>query len=97
MTMCGGYRWRHWSAGVPGAGWRSPGWAHHGRGPEHGPCCAHAYEPEWAGARSHGSGHCRSETTTEGELTFLKDEAEGLKHYLEGIERRISELQKIAE
>ena len=44
-----------------------------------------------------GLGHCRSETTTEGELTFLKDEAEGLKHYLEGIERRISELQKIAE
>jgi hypothetical protein len=30
-------------------------------------------------------------------VAFLKEEAEGLRHYLEGIERRISELQKITE
>ena len=30
-------------------------------------------------------------------MAFLKEEAEGLRHYLEGIERRISELQKTAE
>jgi hypothetical protein len=27
-------------------------------------------------------------------MAFLRDEAEGLKHHLEGIERRISELEK---
>jgi hypothetical protein len=27
-------------------------------------------------------------------VAFLKEEANGLRHYLEGIERRISELQK---
>jgi hypothetical protein len=27
-------------------------------------------------------------------VAFLKEEADGLRHYLEGIERRISELQK---
>ena len=30
-------------------------------------------------------------------MAFLKEEAEGLRHYLEGIERRISELLKTAE
>jgi len=96
--MCGGYRWRYWATGVPGwmrgGGWGSPGWAHHGHGPEHGPCCGHAYEPERAGARPHGPGHCRCEPTAEDEVAFLKEEADGLRHYLEGIERRISELQK---
>jgi hypothetical protein len=29
-------------------------------------------------------------------MAFLRDEAEGLRHYLEGIERRISELEKTA-
>jgi hypothetical protein len=32
----------------------------------------------------------------EDELAFLREEAEGLKHHLEGIERRISELEKTA-
>ena len=59
-----------------------------------GPCCGHAYEPERAGARPHGPGHCRCEPTAEDEVAFLKEEADGLRHYLEGIERRISELQK---
>jgi len=30
-------------------------------------------------------------------VAFLNEEAEGLRRYLEGIERRISELQKTAE
>jgi hypothetical protein len=30
-------------------------------------------------------------------VAFLKEEAEGLRQYLEGIERRISELEKTAE
>jgi hypothetical protein len=99
--MCGGYRWRYWATGVPGwmrgGGAESPGWAHHGHGPKHGSCCGHGHEPGRAEARPHGSGRCRCETTAEDELAFLKEEANGLRHYLEGIERRISELQKAAE
>lgn len=99
--MCGGSRWRYWSTGVPGwmrpGGWGSPGWAHQGHGAEHGPGCGHGHEFGWGGARPHGFGRCRCESTAEDEVAFLKEEAEGLRHYLEGIERRISELQKITE
>ena len=47
--------------------------------------------------RPHGFGHCRCESTAEDEVAFLREEADGLRHYLEGIERRISDLQKTAE
>jgi hypothetical protein len=97
--MCGGYRWTYWATGVPGwmrgGGAGSPGWVRHGHGPEPGSCCGHGHEPGWAEVRSHGSGRCRCESTAEDELAFLKEEADGLRHYLEGIERRISELQKM--
>jgi hypothetical protein len=86
--MCGGNRWRYWATGVPGwmrGGAGSPRWAHHGYGHELGR----------AGARPQGFGRCGCESTTEDEVAFLKEEAEGLRHYLEGIERRISELEKI--
>ena len=95
--MCGGYRWTYWATGAPGwmrGGMGSPGWAHHGHGPEHGSCCGHGHESGWAEERPHGSGRRRCESTAEDEVAFLKEEANGLRHYLEGIERRISELQK---
>ena len=91
--MCGGYHRRYWATGLPGwmrgggRGW--PGGGHHGHG--HGEC---ACGPEWAGAGPYGFGPWRGEPTAEDELAFLKDEAAGLKHYLEGIERRIAELEK---
>jgi hypothetical protein len=49
------------------------------------------------GARPHGLGRCGCESTAEDGVAFLKEEAEGLRQYLEGIERRISELQKTIE
>jgi len=45
-------------------------------------------------AGPYGFGPWRGEPTAEDELAFLKGEAETLKHYLEGIERRITELEK---
>ena len=98
--MCGGNRWRYWATGVPGwmrGGVGSPHRGHHGHGQEHGCCCGHGHEHGGAGARAHGSGGCGCESTAEDEVARLTQEAEGLRHYLEGIERRISELQKTAE
>jgi len=100
--MCGGYRWTYRATGVPGwmrggVGMGAPACGHHGHGPEHGSCCGHAHELGWAGARPHGFGHCRCESTAEDEVAFLKEEADGLRRYLEGIERRIGELEKTAE
>lgn len=98
--MYGGHRWRYWATGLPGwmrgggRGW--PGWSHHWHGPWHG-YPAYVYDPEWAGAGPYGFDPSSGESTAEDELAFLRDEAESLKHYLEGIERRIGELQKKAE
>jgi hypothetical protein len=73
-----------------GGGWgRGRGWGHawHGHG-------AYAYGPEWAGAGTYEFGPWSGEPTAEDEVAFLRDEAESLKHYLEGIERRMTELEK---
>jgi hypothetical protein len=98
--MCGGNRWRCGATDVPGwmrGGTGSSHWAHHGHGQEHGPCCEHGHEVERTGAWPHGLGRCGCESTVEDEVAFLRQEAKRLKHYLEGIERRISELEKIDE
>jgi hypothetical protein len=95
--MCEGHRWRCRATGLPGwmrGGGR--GWFARGH-PRHGPWHGHpsyAYGPEWAGAGPYGLGPWRGEPTAEDELAFLKEEAESLKHYLEGIERRMTELEK---
>ncbi len=95
--MYGGHRRRYWATGLPGwmrgGGWGwGRGWGHawHGHGP-------YAYGPTWAGAGPYGFGPWSGEPTAEDELAFLRDEAESLKHYLEGIERRITELEKVSE
>jgi hypothetical protein len=94
--MCEGQHWRYWATGVPGwmrGGGR--GWGHPWHDPwhRHGP---YAYGPEWAGADPYGFGPWRGEPTAEDELAFLKEEAGSLKHYLEGIERRMTELEKVS-
>jgi hypothetical protein len=94
----GGHRWRYWATGLPGwmrgGGWGwGRGWGHpwhdpwHGHGP-------YAYGLPWAEGDPYWFGPWRSEPAAEDELAFLKEEAESLKHYLEGIERRIAELEK---
>ena len=71
-----------------GSGWHGPGcW--HGGGPEYGagPYAPGPYAPgPWGAA-----------PTVEDEVAFLKDEGEALRNYLEGIEHRISELEKPSE
>jgi hypothetical protein len=90
--MFGGYGWPY---GPPGWGWgRGGGW---GRGRGWGPGGVWAYGAgPWYGAGPDWPGPWGGAPTAEDELAFLRDEAEGLKHYLEGIERRISELEKTA-
>lgn len=98
--MCEGHRWNYWATGLPG--WmRGGGWGRSGRGhPRHGSWHGHpsyAYGPEWAEAGPYGFGPWgpwRGEPTAEDELAFLKEEAEALKRYLEGIERRMTEIEK---
>ncbi len=99
--MCEGQHRRYWATGLPGwmrgggRGWSD--WGHpwhgseHGRGHGHGEC---AYGPAWAEGGPYGFGRWSGEPTAEDELAFLKGEAESLKHYLEGIERRMTELEK---
>jgi hypothetical protein len=92
--MFGGYGWPYgppgWGMGRGwGRGWgpgRGRGWGP-GRGLAYGADPGYGAGPYWAGPWA-------GAPTAEDELAFLRDEAEGLKHYLEGIERRISELEK---
>jgi len=95
--MCEGHRRRYWATGVPGwmrgggRGWSGRGYPWHGSEHGHGEC---ACGPEWP---QRGRCECdcgRGEPTAQDELAFLKGEAETLKHYLEGIERRMTELEK---
>jgi len=95
--MCEGQHRRYWATGLPGwmrgGGRGGPGWGHRSHGPwqSHGP---YAYGAEWP---QRGRCECdcgRGEPTAQDELAFLKGEAETLKHYLEGIERRMTELEK---
>lgn len=88
-----GYRWMYHATGLPGwmrgrgSGWGGacwgPGWGY-GGGPEY------SAGPYWPGRWG-------AAPTAEDEVAFLKDEAESLRTYLEGIERRISELEKTSE
>jgi hypothetical protein len=95
--MCGGHRWRYWATGLPG--WMTPGAWGWGRGwghPWHDPWHGHgpyAYG-QWVGAGPYVFGLWRGEPTAKDELAFLKEEAESHRHYLEGIERRITELER---
>jgi hypothetical protein len=96
--MYGGHRWRYWATDLPGwmrgGGWGwGHGWGHHWHGPWHG-YPAYVYGPEWARAGPYEFGPWSGESTAEDELASLRDEAESVKHYLEGIERRIGELEK---
>jgi hypothetical protein len=99
--MCEGQHRRYWATGLPGwmrgGGRGGPGWGHRSHGPwhehghGHGECgCA----PDLAEPGRCECGRWRDEPTGEGELAFLKIEAGALRHYLEGIERRITELEK---
>jgi hypothetical protein len=74
-----------------GGGWGGSDWGPPGHGP-----WGYAYRPAWAGASPYGFGPWGGAPAAEDEMAFLRNEAEGLKHYLEGIERRISELEKTA-
>jgi hypothetical protein len=95
--MCEGHRRRYWATGLPGwmrgGGRGRPGRGRSWHGPWHGHP-AYAYGPEWAGADPYGFGPWSGEPTAEDELAFLREEAESLKHSLEGIERRMTELEK---
>jgi hypothetical protein len=84
--MLGGYGWPY---GPPGWGW-GRGWGH-GWGPGWGR--AYGAGP-WYGLVPYSPGIWGAAPTVEDEVAFLKDEAESLRSYLEGIERRISELEK---
>lgn len=95
--MCEGHRRRYWATGLPGwmrgggRGWS--GWGHPWHASEHsvGAC---ACGPEWVGGGPHAFRPWWGEPSAEDELAILKGEAETVKHYLEGIERRMTELEK---
>jgi hypothetical protein len=88
--MCEGQHWSYWATGLPG--WMRGGGRHRRYGHP-----SYAYRPEsWPGASPYGFGPWRGEPNAEDELAFLKEEAESLKHYLEGIERRMTELEKVS-
>jgi len=88
-----GYRWMYHATGLPG--WmRGRGWGWGGaRG---GPAWAYSGDPGYA-AGPHWPGPQEAAPPVEDEVTFLKNEAGTLRNYLEGIERRISELEKTSE
>jgi len=100
----GWMRGRGW--GGPGGGWGrgwgrgwGPGWGY-AAGPEYGAGPAYAAGPEY-GAGPYAAGIWgaapTAAPTVEDEAAFLKEEAESVRSYLEGIERRISELEKTSE
>jgi len=70
-----------------GGGWGPGGGWGYGGGPWYG-------ADPWYGAGPYGAGTWGAAPTVEGEAAFLKEEAESVRTYLEGIERRISELEK---
>jgi hypothetical protein len=72
-----------------GRGWGGAGWGY-GGGPGYGVGPEYGAGPYWPGPWG-------AAPTAEDEVAFLKDEAEALRNYLEGIERRISELEKTSE
>ncbi len=103
-----GYRWMYHATGLPGwmrgrgwggpgAGWGrgwGPGWGY-GAGPAYAAGPGYGADPYGAGP--YGAGPWGAAPTVEDEAAFLKEEAESVRTYLEGIERRISELQKPSE
>jgi len=75
-----GYRWMYHLTGLPG--WmrgRGCGEPHAG--------CRHGAGPYWPGPWG-------AVPTVEDEVASLKEEAEAVRSYLEGIERRIGELER---
>jgi len=76
--------------GLPG--WmRGRGWGGPGAGWGYGGGPAYAAGPYAAGIWGAAP---TAAPTVEDEAAFLKEEAESVRNYLEGIERRISELEK---
>ena len=107
-----GYRWMYHLTGLPGwmrgrgwgRGW-GPGWGY-AAGPEYGAGPAYAAGPEYGAGPEYAAGPYwpgpwgaapTAAPTVEDEAAFLKEEAESVRTYLEGIERRISELEKTSE
>ncbi len=89
-----GYRWMYHLTGLPG--WmRGRGWGGPGAGWGYGGGPAYAAGPAY-GAGPWGAAPTAA-PTVEVEAAFLKEEAESVRSYLEGIERRISELEKTSE
>ncbi len=84
-----GYRWMYHLTGLPG-------WMRGGGRAWHGPGCWHSVGPGYS-AGPYWPGPWGAAPTAEDEVAFLKDEAEALRNHLEGIERRISELEKPSE
>ena len=88
---------RGWGHGW-GRGW-GPGWGY-AAGPEYGAGPVYAAGPEY-GAGPYAAGTWgaapTAAPTVEDEAAFLKEEAQSVRTYLEGIERRISELEKTSE
>jgi len=101
-----GYRWMYHLTGLPGwmrgRGWGGPGggwgrgWGWPGAGWGYGGGPAYAAGPEY-GAGPYWPDPWGAAPTVEDEVAFLKEEAESVRNYLEGIERRISELEKPSE
>jgi len=86
---------RGWGGAGWGRGWGPPaaGWGY-GGGPEYAAGPAYGAGPYWAGTWGAAP---TAAPTVEDEAAFLKEEAESVRSYLEGIERRISELEKTSE
>jgi hypothetical protein len=107
-----GYRWMYHLTGLPGwmrgRGWGGPGggwgrgWGGPGAGWGYGGGPAYAAGPGYAAGPEYGAGPYwpgpwGATPSVEDEAAFLKEEAEAVRSYLEGIERRISELEKTSE
>jgi hypothetical protein len=105
-----GYRWMYHLTGLPGwmrgggRGWGGGGWGYggpgwraaawYGGGPTYAAGPEYAAGPYWPGPWGPAP---TAAPTVEDEAAFLKEEAESVRSYLEGIERRISELEKTSE
>ncbi len=81
-----GYRWMYRLTGLPG-------WMRYGAGYYGGPWGYEAGPPWWE-AGPYRPGPWGPYARREDELSFLKDEAESVREYLEELERRIGELEK---
>ena len=80
-----GHRWMYRATGLPG-------WMRYGAGYGGGPR-GYGAGPRWGGVAPYGPGSCAPQSR-KGQLTFLKDEAESVKDYLDEVKGRLGELEK---